>query len=86
MWRLDGLGTPYMIEFASCWALLSGSLLIALPMILFKVKDHVPIEDDMAFSDQTYAEVAPTNHVGKGMEDEEGLTLQSVSIRGDNKV
>lgn len=35
IWRLDGLDNPppYMNLFASCWALLTGSLLIALPVI-----------------------------------------------------
>jgi hypothetical protein len=57
IWRLDGQGVPYMNLFASCWGLLAGSLLFALPVILLKVRDHVPIEEDLKFSDETLEEV-----------------------------
>jgi len=57
MWRMDGLGTPYMNEFASCWALLAGSLLLALPVILMRVRDHVDIEEDVKFADETVEDV-----------------------------
>ncbi|KAK3076204.1 hypothetical protein LTS18_013630, partial [Coniosporium uncinatum] len=55
-WAIDNTGIPYMNEFASCWGLLTGSLLIALPVIVMKVRDHVPIEDDIKFSDETVEE------------------------------
>lgn len=77
MWRLDGLETPYMSEFASCWALLAGSLLIALPLILWRIKDHVTIEEDLTFSDQTYAEVE-----GKLAEGEEEVTHHTLENEG----
>jgi len=83
MWRLDALETPYMNEFASCWGLLAGSLLIALPLILYKIKDHVSVAEDMAFSDQTYAEVAPS-HDAKVADGHDGLTL--LTMRGEEKV
>jgi len=57
IWRLDGIGIPYWNIFGSTWGLLAGSLLIALPVILSKVRDHVPIEDDLKFSDETIEEV-----------------------------
>ncbi|KAL9096595.1 MAG: hypothetical protein Q9165_001082 [Trypethelium subeluteriae] len=62
MWRLDGLDNPpaYMSLFASCWGLLAGSLLLALPVILLKVRNHVPLEDDLKFTDETAADVVPT--------------------------
>ena len=63
MWRLDGVEKPYINLFASCWALLGGSLLIALPLILTKIKDHVTIEEDLKFSDETYQDVAPTSEI-----------------------
>ena len=50
---------PYLNEFASCWALLAGSLVIASPLIFTKIRDHVPIEEDLKFSDETFEEVAP---------------------------
>jgi len=62
IWRLDSKGIPYMNEFASTWALLAGGLLLALPVILFKVKDHVSIEEDLKFSDETFQDVAPTSN------------------------
>jgi len=62
-WRLDDLKIPYMTMFASNWGLLAGSLLIALPVILWKVEDTVSLEKDVAFTDETVAEVAPKAHV-----------------------
>ena len=63
-WRLDALKVPYMNEFGSCWGLLLGSLLFAAPVVFMKVTDTVPLEEDLKFSDETVAEVAPT--VGGG--------------------
>ena len=60
MFRIDSLNTPYMNEFASCWALLAGSLLIAAPLIFTKIQDHVSLEEDLKFSDETIEDVAPT--------------------------
>lgn len=50
---MDAQGAPFMTEFASCWGLLVGSLLIASPVILFKIKEHTDVEDDLRFSDET---------------------------------
>ena len=52
-----------MNMFASNWALLGGSLLIALPVILWKVEDSVSLEKDVAFTDETVEDVAPKAHV-----------------------
>jgi hypothetical protein len=60
IWRLDSLEIPFMNEFASCWALLAGGLLFALPVILLKIKDTVPVEEDLKFSDETIADVVAT--------------------------
>ncbi|KAF5863410.1 hypothetical protein ETB97_010168 [Aspergillus alliaceus] len=57
MWALDLDKTPFMTEFASCWGLLLASLLIASPVIFFKIKDHIDIEDDLKFSDETAQDV-----------------------------
>ncbi|MCJ1398936.1 hypothetical protein MMC11_002137 [Xylographa trunciseda] len=64
-YRIDALKAPFMNEFASNWALLAGSLLIAAPVILTKIKDTVPIEDDLKFSDETLEDVK-----GAGMDTE----------------
>ncbi|PKY06933.1 DUF895 domain membrane protein [Aspergillus campestris IBT 28561] len=68
MWRMDAQGAPFMTEFASCWGLLVGSLLIASPVILFKIKDHTDVEDDLKFSDE-----APQDVIGSdiALEDQE---------------
>jgi hypothetical protein len=59
IWRLDGLQNPppYMNLFASCWVLLAGSMVIALPVMILKIKDTVPIEEDLKFTDETIEDV-----------------------------
>ncbi|KAE8442901.1 hypothetical protein EG329_002573 [Mollisiaceae sp. DMI_Dod_QoI] len=59
IWRLDGLKfpPPYMNLFASCWILLAGSLVVALPVMILKIKDTVPIEEDLKFTDETIEDV-----------------------------
>ncbi|MBE7181749.1 MAG: hypothetical protein INR71_11190, partial [Terriglobus roseus] len=57
IWRLDAIGIPYWNIFGSTWGLLAGSLICALPLILVKVRDTVPIEEDLKFSDETVEEV-----------------------------
>lgn len=47
-----------MAQFASCWALCAGSLVIALPLLAMKIKDHTAIEEDLKFSDESFDEVA----------------------------
>ena len=59
MWALDSRKISFMSEFISNWVLLCGSLLIAAPVIFFKIKDHVAIEEDIAATDNTFEEVAP---------------------------
>ncbi|KAK5125620.1 hypothetical protein LTR85_011894 [Meristemomyces frigidus] len=59
IWRLDGLNSPppYMNLFASCWGLLAGSLLVAAPVMLWKIQDTSPLEEDLKFSDETVDDV-----------------------------
>ena len=59
IWRLDGLESPppYMNLFASCWVLLASSLVIALPVVLLKIKDTVPVEEDLKFTDEAIEDV-----------------------------
>ncbi|WPG99915.1 Hypothetical protein R9X50_00273600 [Acrodontium crateriforme] len=56
-WVIDRTETPYMTTLAICWALLAGSLVIAAPVIGFKIKDTVSLEEDVKFSDETVEEV-----------------------------
>ncbi|KAJ5204101.1 UNC93-like protein [Penicillium cinerascens] len=62
MWRLDAQKTPFMTEFASCWGLLLGSMLIASPVIFFKIKDSTDVAQDLQFSDETTADVLGDRH------------------------
>ncbi|KAI9696774.1 MAG: hypothetical protein M1836_005136 [Candelina mexicana] len=57
IYRIDALDKPYMNIFASSWALLAGSLVIAAPVIIWKVQDTVPIEEDLRFSDESMGDV-----------------------------
>ena len=57
VFRLDGLKTPYMNMFLSSWILLAGSLVVALPVMLLKIKDTVPVEEDLKFTDETIEDV-----------------------------
>ncbi|KAF2445141.1 MFS general substrate transporter [Karstenula rhodostoma CBS 690.94] len=62
-WALDDKKISYMNMFASNWGLLAGSLLVALPVILWKVEDTVSLEKDIKFTDETIDEVAAKAHV-----------------------
>ena len=57
---MDDIKTPYMTTFASCWGLLAGSLIIAAPVVFWKIQDTIDIEEDLKFSDETMADVVPT--------------------------
>lgn len=59
VFAMDRDKSPYMTMLASSWGLLAGSLIIALPLVMTKIKDHVSIEEDLKFSDETLADVAP---------------------------
>ncbi|WBW70785.1 transmembrane transporter [Schizosaccharomyces osmophilus] len=47
-YRLDSLNVPFMHYFASCWALLCGSLIIAYPIIWKKITVTTETEEDSA--------------------------------------
>jgi hypothetical protein len=66
IWAIDGnSNTSYMAEFASSWAILAGALLFASPVIFLKIKDHVTVEEDLKFSDETLDDVLPAGHAEK---------------------
>jgi hypothetical protein len=56
---MDALEVTFLREFAACWGVLAGSLLIASPVVFFKIKEHTDIAEDLKFSDETFNEVAP---------------------------
>ncbi|KUJ16810.1 DUF895 domain membrane protein [Mollisia scopiformis] len=59
MWSLDSRKISFMSEFASNWAILGASLIVAAPVVLFKISDHNRIEDDLRGTDETLADVVP---------------------------
>jgi hypothetical protein len=66
IWAIDGNSdTSYMAEFASSWGILAGALLFASPVIFLKIKDHVTVEEDLKFSDETLEDVLPAGHAEK---------------------
>ncbi|KAI6713222.1 DUF895 domain membrane protein [Marssonina coronariae] len=65
MWSLDSRKVSFMAEFTSNWALLSFSLLCAMPVIFFKVQDSVSVEEDLIGTDETIADVRPLGSAEK---------------------
>jgi len=63
--NIDSRSVPFMTQFAINWGMLAGSLLIAAPVVIKYVKDTVPIEEDLKFSDETAADVEPDSTVGE---------------------
>lgn len=59
IWRLDTFTNPasYISLLTSCWVLLAGSLVFALPVMIWKIKDTVPVEEDLKFTDETIGDV-----------------------------
>ncbi|KJZ72011.1 hypothetical protein HIM_08572 [Hirsutella minnesotensis 3608] len=59
---LDGSKKSYNLIFGLTWGLLAGSLIFAMPVIFYRIKDHVSVEEDLKFSDETIEDVvvAPT--------------------------
>lgn len=60
---MDALNTSFIREFAACWGILAGSLVIASPVVFFRIKDYTDVEEDLKFSDETLNEVAPDSVV-----------------------
>lgn len=59
IYRVDALKVPFVNIFASSWGLLAAALFIAAPLIFTRIKDTVPVEVDMKFTDETYEDVKP---------------------------
>ncbi|KAJ2992392.1 hypothetical protein NUW58_g2185 [Xylaria curta] len=59
-WALDGAEVSYRILYAVTFALCAVSILIATPVIWFRIKDTTDLEEDLKFSDETLEQVAPT--------------------------
>lgn len=63
--NIDAHSVPFMTQLAINWGMLAGSIIIAAPVIMKYVKDTVPIEDDLKFSDEHLTEVAPDSMVAE---------------------
>ncbi|GAB7364591.1 hypothetical protein MBLNU230_g5397t1 [Neophaeotheca triangularis] len=65
-WRLDGLenAPEYMTMFASCWGILAGSLLVALPVIWVKIEDRADEGRDLEFGGERGGEGKEGGEVG----------------------
>ncbi|KAJ5935300.1 DUF895 domain membrane protein [Penicillium verhagenii] len=63
--NLDSRKLSFKKEFISNWVLLSVSLVVAAPVIFMKIRDHVDVEDDIAGTDETLADVLPVDHPEK---------------------
>lgn len=61
-WSTDLNEVSYMGMFASNWALLPASILIATPLVLYRIKDSVSVEEDLKFSDETKEDVLAVPH------------------------
>ncbi|CAG8115615.1 unnamed protein product [Penicillium olsonii] len=63
MWSLDERKLPYMNEYASNFGLLCGSILVAVPVVFFKIKDSVPVEEELVGTGETLEDVLPAGAV-----------------------
>ncbi len=61
MWSMDSHKVSYLNEYISNFALLAGSLLIALPVIIWRIDDTTDIEADLAGTNETLADVLPSS-------------------------
>jgi hypothetical protein len=66
--NLDARHLSFKTEFISNWSLLAGSLVFAAPVIFFKIKDHISVEEDLQGTDETVADVLPSGHPEKNVD------------------
>ncbi|KAI1812018.1 MFS general substrate transporter [Poronia punctata] len=60
-WALDTAKVPYRVLYGVTFGLCAVSILIASPVIFFRIKDTTDIEEDLKFSDETFEDVAAAN-------------------------
>lgn len=65
--NLDARKLSYKSEFISNWALLGAALVFSAPVVFLKIRDHVAVEDDIAGTDETIADVLPVGHPEKAV-------------------
>ena len=52
MWKMDEAKLPFMNIFISVWVLLAGSLVIAAPVVYYKVVEKTDEETDLIFTEE----------------------------------
>lgn len=63
---------PMLTCFFPQWGVCAGALVIAAPLIFLRITDHVSLEEDLKFSDETVEDVAPTAVVADHKDDKAG--------------
>lgn len=58
---MDDNDVSYHAFFGSTWGILAGSLVVAAPVIWFKIKDTSALEEDLKFSDETAEDVVASD-------------------------
>lgn len=56
-WRLDAYGTAYMSMLASSWALVQGSMVVAIPLVFFMVSDHTEEEPERILEEDEFSPI-----------------------------
>ncbi|KAL8403548.1 hypothetical protein RB594_008713 [Gaeumannomyces avenae] len=65
-WSLDGVNQlEFNTIFGATWGLLAASILIAAPIIFLKIKDTVPVEEDLKNTDENIEDVVAPGAVAE---------------------
>ncbi|KAM5347754.1 hypothetical protein ACJ41O_007578 [Fusarium nematophilum] len=80
--NLDARKVSFEAQFISNWVLLSASLVIAAPVIFLKIRDHVAVEEDIAGTDETVADVVPPHLLGNSGRSEKAINDQESGTHG----
>ncbi|PFH48206.1 hypothetical protein AMATHDRAFT_180859 [Amanita thiersii Skay4041] len=65
IWRVDAQQKPFMDVFISTWVLLAAGLVLALPMVHFRVKDHTELKDETVARMDEHGRVQPTENIAR---------------------
>lgn len=63
MWSLDAHKTPYLTMWIANFALLVSALLCAVPVVFYKITDHVDVQDDVIDTGASTGEFEPSQAV-----------------------
>jgi MFS family permease len=85
-WGLDTNRTSFDAMFGATWGLLAGSLLIAAPVIFWKIQDHVTLEHDLKLSDETIEDVIAAPNIAAAKEADDVAVPVAEHKKGDTPV